>query len=122
MNTKINNELNELYQNSTARAAAYKIAMEVIMPTVSPIFFYFVVDVEGFTLDEAGFLKKEKGEKRGYLAIGMKCLLTAEKRRAIEAEAEEKVRGLLPENAFVEFAIAAEGDRVFAMECEFSLQ
>ena len=122
MNTRINDELSELYQNSTARAAAYKIAMEVIMPTVAPIFEKNGVNVEGFTLDEAGFLKTEKGEKRGYLAIGMKCLLTAEERRAIEAEAEEKVRGLLPENAFVECAIAAEGDRVFAMECEFSLK
>lgn len=122
MNTKINDELSELYQNSTARAAAYKIAMEVIMPTVTPIFEKNGVNVEGFTLDEAGFLKTEKGEKRGYLAIGMKCLLTADERQAIEAEAEEKVRGLLPENAIVEFAIAAEGNRVFAMECEFSLQ
>lgn len=122
MNTKINNELSELYQNSTARAAAYKIAMEVIMPTVTPIFEKNGVNVDEFMLDEAGFFKNGEGRERGCLAIGVKCLLTAEERQAIEAEAEEKVRGLLPENAFVECAIAAEGDRVFAMECEFSLQ
>lgn len=122
MNTRINDELSELYQNSTARAAAYKTAMEVILSTVTPIFKKNGVDVEGFTLDEAGFLKTDKGETRGYLAIGMKCLLTAEERRAIEAEAEERVRGLLPENAFVEFGITAGGDRVLGMECEFSLQ
>lgn len=122
MNTKINDELSELYQNSTARAAAYKTAMEVIIPSVTPIFEKKGVDVKNFTLDEAGFLKTDKGETRGYLAIGMKCLLTAEERRAIEAEAEERVRGLLPDDAFVEFGFTAGGDRVFAMECEFSLQ